>query len=186
VRWTGLSAVAILLTSAVAFLANYDPLCHQQCGGISGVSGPTVQLLGNFTSPTGDDFSAWRVMHSPGQEFSFWLTLSNEGPVGITVTRVGDAPQQFDRFSVVRVQTQPESGQPPLRDFRPFSLKPSSNEVMDVLVTMRMQSCVEGGTSYQFGSIPVTYRVLGITRRTTVFLRSSIAVTGAPGTTCPN
>ena len=186
-RWVpvGLIAVlALLLLGFGLFLANYDPLCHEVCTGVSGVHGSTVTRLGEFVAPNGETFTAYRSQHVPGRKFSFWVTLSNQGPWGVTIIGVGSRALRFDPLAVERVQIQPETGNPHLRAFRPFSLAPHDREFVDVLVTMRMRGCLGEGSQTTIGSVPVTFRVLGITRHTTVFLPDSITLVGRRGVHC--
>jgi hypothetical protein len=186
-RWLWVSAavlIALILGSLIVFLTNYDPICHADCSGVSGVHGPSVKELGAFISPQGDDFNAYRVALKPGGGFSFWLTLSNDGPLAVTITGIGSTSQFSPYLQIARVQTAPETGNPPLEAFREFSLAPRDRQFIDVLVTVQMRRCLPGPAEYQIGSVPVTYKIFGFTRQTTVFLRSSIAVTSQPGSTC--
>ena len=57
-------------------MANYDPICHEQCTGVSGVVGAGVIDLGSVSSLKGETFEAYRVDRLPGNEFSFWFSLS--------------------------------------------------------------------------------------------------------------
>jgi hypothetical protein len=185
IAWGALfGAVAILATAMGLFLTNYDPLCHQDCTGFGGASGPTVRRLGDFTAPSGESFTAYRAQHVPGKELRIVFTLSNEGPFGITITHVGFGPGYLHWLSMERVQTRPESGNQSLSPFRPFSL--SAREYVDVFVTLRMTGCLGQSTQTQIGSIPVTFRVLGFTRHTTVSLPESIVVAGRRDVQCPH
>jgi len=188
-RWPRRVVVALLvLIGAVLafggwFLANYDPICHEQCTGVSGVHGSGATDLGDFSSPKGEGFTAYRVDLVPGKQFSFWFTLSNDGPVPVTITHVGALPQPFDFYRVSRVQLQYFEGTaPPIVAFRPFRL--SNNDFVNVLVTMQMRRCVQGEGAVSFGDIPVTFKLFGVTRHTTVYLPTTISLTAPKGTVC--
>ena len=182
--WVAVGAVLVLLGAAVSFLANYDPLCHSDCTGVGGVRGTTVAALGEFTSPQGTRFSAYRVQHAPGKDFSCWFTLSNSGPVGVTITRVGAEYGSSGPIRIERVQIDPTpgTGDGPLTTFRPFSLNP--DEFIDVLVTIRMQGCLREGASTTLGSVLVSFRVLGVPRATTVYLPEVMEVKGGNDPGC--
>jgi hypothetical protein len=53
-----------------------------------------------------------------------------------------------------------------------------------VLMTVRMQGCMSEGTGAGFGSVPITYRVLGFTHRTTVYLPESVDIVAGPDEAC--
>jgi hypothetical protein len=185
---TAIVVAFVIVAGAVWFWASYDPLCHEPCGGVSGVHGPGVARLGSITSPQGESFNAYRLELRQGQEFSFWVTLSNKGPFDVTVARIGVAQAEFQNLPVVRVQMESPAnalGASPaaLVPFRPFSLG-SHEQSPSIYVTMQLAQCFDEGTSTTIGSIPVSYRFLGLTHHTTVFLYSSIEVTGTPGTSC--
>ncbi|MFL5798343.1 MAG: hypothetical protein ACJ77A_10480 [Actinomycetota bacterium] len=193
-RWGRRALVAapvVLLVAVLATLAwasTYDPLCHRPCGGVAAVRGDGVTDVGLFTSPEGDEFSAVRVAFRPGGEFGYWFSLLDDGSFGITITAIGAPANRFDQLPIAGVQIQPpESGgtaKSTLRPFHPFSLAPRSRQAVDVFVTVRMRGCLDAHTVLGFGSIQVTYRFLGITQHTSVFLPESFEVTGPPGATC--
>jgi hypothetical protein len=143
---------------------------------------------GGFTSPDGDEFTAYRVPFRPGGTFSVWFSLILDRGPGITITHIGWPPRAGDSLPIARVQVQPWGtlGTSPrtLTPFRPFSLGPGVE--VDVLATIRMRGCEPAHSSLGFGSMPVTYRFLGITQHTTVFLPESIEVVGPTGVLeCP-
>ena len=175
---------ALVLVTGVVFVANYDPVCGN-CGGIGGVHGPGVKDLGYYSSPHGESFNAYGVDLVPGKEFSFWFTLTNPDHVPVTITHIGATPQPYDTYRVTRVQIQDANrANPPLTAFRPFELSGPYKDFMNVLVTMQMRRCMSSGGSTQFGSIPVTFKVMGIPRHTDVYLMSTIRLEGQKGVPC--
>jgi hypothetical protein len=163
------------------FISNYDPICHATCTGVGGVIGNTVTNLGSYTSPQGEDFTAYRVDYVAGGGFSYWFTLSNQGPFGITIIGIGgDTPSDVTRIE--RVQVQSNGTDHPVA-FHAFSLAP--DEFVNVLVTVRMAGCLEERSATTVGSVPVSFRILGIARSTTVYLPEAVEVTGRPGERCP-
>ena len=186
-RWLLVAGAAVavgLICGVGTFWSNYDPLCAD-CGGVGGVLGPNVQRLGDFTSPRGDGFSAYRVTHVPGQTFSFWFTITNDGPVGVTITRIGTAPTPFEALSFVSVRiSNQEGGTAPdrTRSFAPFSLP--GRGAVDLLATVRMEGCYGQGAATGLAGIPVSFRLFGVTRHTTVYPDESIEVVGRAAEHC--
>jgi len=178
--------LAGLVTAAIIFLTNYDPLCHGPCtgsGGVQGISGVKVEDLGHFTSPTGFNFSAVRVSAQEGGRFRFLFTLSNQGPIGVTITQIGPGPETEERgLPYVNVTMAAIGG--PEQPFRPFWLGGRGREFVDIWVTVRMKGCVAPDTSMGVSSVPIAYRVLGFTRHTNVYLPETVDVVGAAGETC--
>lgn len=180
--WVAFAVILILLGAAASFVVNYDPLCSGPCTGVGGVHGGTVTSLGSFTSPQGDSFTAARVSHAPGEEFSYWFTLSTQGPVGVTIASIGGEDPTFSTYAIDRVQMKPLVGDARTSAFHPFFLAPK--QYVDILVTARMRGCMEEGNATGIGSIPVGYRVFGISRSTIVYLPESIELTGKAGVVC--
>jgi hypothetical protein len=179
----GLSGViALFLIGTGIYVATYDPICPGPCTGISGVHGTNVTDLGSYTSPRGESFEAYRAELRTGQVFSFWVMLENDGPFGVTIVHIGDESRPFEVLSVLRTEIAPEMADVPLQPFQPFSLAP--HESYRVLVTMRLLRCLDEGTSMTVASVPVTYRVLGITHHTTVHTNTSVEVVGQRGVDC--
>jgi hypothetical protein len=182
-------AVVVAVLATLVWASTYDPICHQACGGLAAIRGKGVTELGSFTSPEGEHFIAVQVTFRPGGEFGYWFSLFNEGSFGVTITNVGGPPNRFDPIPVTRVaiQTAPGGGSgSATAPFHPFSLAPHSSQEADVFVTHQMRGCIEEGGALEFGSIPITYRFLGITQHTTVSLPESFSVVGETGSTCPN
>ena len=180
-RWRRRVVVTVLVLFAGAlafgglFLSNYDPICQEQCTGVSGVVGPGVTDLGDMASPKGESFEAYRVDRIPGRKFSFWFTLSNEDHIPVTVTHIGDPPHPWGPYVVASVRTQSmgkgttEQG---LAVFHPFVL--GHSDFVNVLVTMQVRTCNPGQGPMWVGSVPVTFTVLGVTRHATVYPPTSI------------
>ncbi len=183
-RWVfgGLAVLmATLLIAAVVFVSTYDPICHgtSGCTGIGGANGPTMKNLGQFTSPTGENFSAFSLDHHPGDTFRLFFTLSDQGPFGITITRIGwTNPTYSPYFSVARVGANRERGTATFPPFHPFSLSGHGGEYIDVAVTVRLRGCLVDGGGTSISDIPITYRFLGFTHHTTVYLPETIQITG--------
>jgi hypothetical protein len=148
--------------------------------------GPGVHDLGNYTSPSGEDFTSYRVTFASDRTFSFWFTITNDGPLGVTITRIGAVPDRFDQLPVESVRFQPadQAKETTSTPFHPMSL--GSHQAINVLVTIRMRGCMEGHSSTVLGQVPVTYRALSFTKHRWLPLPESIEVGGAPGTTCPS
>jgi len=175
---------SLTLVVGAVFVANYDPVCGN-CGGVGGVQGPGAKDLGSYTSPRGESFNAYSVDLVPGKQFSFWFTLTNPDHLPVTITHIGAAPQPYDTFRVARVQIQSANlGNAPLTAFRPFALSGPYKDFVNVLVTMQMRRCLSSGGYTEFGSIPVSFKVLGVPRHTDVYLLSTIRLVGTSAVPC--
>ena len=182
-RWgvVVVGALTVVLLAWAWLVWGTHPICGSECGGVGGVVGSSATRLGRFTSPSGEDFTAYRVRHAPGRALSFWLTLTNTGLVDTTVTAIG----RDDTWPLTsRIETSSTEGTAGrnLDEFQPFSLPADGH--MNVLVTVRMQGCMAADASLSIGVLPVDYRILGVTRSTTVTLPQSIEVVGRPGNQC--
>ncbi len=168
--------VALVASGAGLFVARYQPLCSPAtCAGAGGAWGSTVHQTGD---------SAARVVFRSGAEFSLGFTLSSQGPLGVTVTEIGrqlSGPSM--RVVAVRIASSTVRTFPPRgRPFHPFSL--TRADPTDVVVTLRLEGCMASGTSILLGSMPMSYRVLGIAHHAWVPLPVSLTVVAARGATC--
>jgi len=68
--------------------------------------------------------------------------------------------------------------------FRPFSLGGGGRQYVNIWVTLQMRGCLGEQISTTVSSLPLTYRVFGVTRHTTIYLPETIQVEGGPGEKC--
>jgi hypothetical protein len=174
--WFVVFAGVVLMTVLVgAFLANYQPLIH---GSESGVSVRVKRIEGLVPPDT------WVVTYVDGQTFVFAVSIRNDGPVGVTVTSVGQEDPHVEALKAYDGAfrgASEELGLPThdvreLSPLRPFALAPGHERL--VWIRYRFQNCrfYSFGGSSGFTSLPVTFRVLGIPRHGRVNLHTVLEV----------
>ena len=152
---------------------------------MGGVRGPGARDLGSYTPPHGESFEAYRVSLIAGSHFSFWFTLSNQDRIPVTITHIGATPQPYDYFRVSSVGINSMNVTTPATvPFHPFVLHGPNRDFMNVLVTMQMRRCLSSGANTEFASIPVTFKVLGVSRHTDVYLPTTIRLVVQEGISC--
>jgi hypothetical protein len=201
-RWPWIALVSFLIVLAGFgayagwFLSNYQPL---SVGGLGFSSGGVTGArdLGSFTSPQGEDFTAYRLVYQPGLTFDESFTLENAGPVGVTILAIDPIdPDSGDPAitSGIRISRQLHGGDFDTggkygEPFRPFSLAGHSYRAVTVekrLVTCRTPSEPGGSAASSYSSVRVVYRVLGVTRHTEIPLDYTIElVFPNEGFSCP-
>ena len=174
--WIVLASILIVILGfgayVVWFLTNYQPLTQ---GSVSGIS-PSARDLGSYDSPHGESFDAYRVVFREGQPFYYEFAIANNGPVGVTITHIGGLPVELFPFVPQTVQIGDQSGPAQYaiagshaHPFQPFVL-PAGQERM-----VRINGVLKHCSSYDLRSrawastIPVTFRVFGVTRRTEIY-----------------
>ncbi len=106
---------------------------------------------------------------SQGTSITYRFSIANNGPAGVTVVGVGDPlqadPGQAASLKVVsfrpdlQVAHDASTGWVP---FRPFALSPGSQAGIEMQLTLKQ--CMPKAAGMMFGSVPVTFRVSGLTR----------------------
>jgi hypothetical protein len=187
-RWLlvviGLILVAVVV--AGGWLLVYQPM---QSGQVAGVDAPGLELRDNVL---GSEYLV--VEPQPGDQISMTISLRNDGPLGVTVVRVD---QPFNADGVVDFAGQAETttaARLELADPRTglmspvtgaFALAPGavyearvSFEVLDCATELGAPGSVNWSTT-----IPVTYRVLGMTRTVELDIGYAMAIESLPN--CP-
>ncbi len=181
-RWIAIALLVVLAgfgSYAGAFLSNYQPLVGD--GGASRAPSG-ARDLGNFFSPQAGNFEVYEVQLVKRDTFSFGFSLWNNGPIGVTVTRVGAVGLEGEPFVVESVAMATSEFSNELVPFKPFSLPPRTYR--EVVLTVRFTACVDSNSLMAFGQEPVAFHVLGVSRQTTAYFPYTIQVVAPPGTTC--
>lgn len=177
--------VSALLASSAAgiiYLAHYQPLLVAT-GGYS-VRGLGADL-GQFTSPPGDSFAAYRADYVDGRTITVAFPIDNLGSLPVTVTSVSAQPARDPPYKIVSVQMAPDTSpldMPGAADyvpFRPFRLAPP--DLRQVLIVARLaHGCPPTPDSEYiysvFSSIRVGFRAFFIQRSASLYLPYSIEI----------
>src|SRR4051794_36720494 len=98
-RTTAIVAGIVVVAGAIAwytsFVATYEPVSAEY---VSFAPAPFAHDLGPHTSPEGSSFEEWGVECHAGQPVHFGFTITNTGPVGVTITSL--FPPQHSDFIV--------------------------------------------------------------------------------------
>lgn len=176
-RITAVAVLAVVAAGAVG-VTNYQPL-RGGVEGASGVVGQNVSERGRFFEPDGTEIAAFDVTAvSERSAFSFWLTVRNRGPFGVTLSHVGWDAAHDHGLPVTRVVANTRRAGAKVRPFRAMSLAPGN--AIDLLATVRVARCPAPGQRLTFGEMPVTFEVLGLERHTTLPLPETITVQAGP------
>jgi len=190
-RWPRrLAAIVVMLIVVVvcvvgAWLANIEPVA----------TGPvTFSITGRGLHVERRDVDALGVkgivQSLPmirGMRFRYRFSITNTGRLPITIVAVGFPQPQDISTHVVRAEpallngSEPASGSGP---FAPFRLSPGGVAALTMQVDVARDACSMQGSFASWYQEPVTYRVLGITRHTTVDTGTEIRLEGTDATTC--
>jgi len=133
----------------------------------------------------GDQWTQYEIRWTPGGTFRLLFPLTNEGPVPVTVTEVGEFPQTtYEGWSVsaLRYTIDPNLGTETLRSFMPFTLQPE--QIAQFEITISMDRELRGEECFVLADIPVRFQAFWVEREEQVFPRVVVVASGQPGGLC--
>lgn len=149
------AVLAVLLTGASAYVANYLPLVGGLSGRTEGVH-DCVRYLGEFSRRgLGDDFRVSELAcFRNGDRAVIGFTIRNAGPLPVTIMRIDTKMAQFLSDGVVSVAARdtPQN----LFPFQPFRLASGEERWMEV--ETRVTACGDE-SQYGFGGNRFGWRV---------------------------
>ncbi len=181
-KWLRYVAALIALsitTFGVIWIPNYEPL---QFGSASGIRPPSALL--RTIDQYGDPARVWLMKVQPGTVFTYYFTLRNDGPVGITVKEpIIDAHSEV-AFRLVGIR----SGIPTegfdmdpknLRLFEEFALAPGEEHLIGLKYQFLDCKGLRGGIGQS--QVELRFAVLGVERHQTVEFDSMLLADRAQG-----
>jgi hypothetical protein len=140
-------------------------------------------------APTGENFTQVELDHHPGQTFFFGFDVTNDGPLPVTITHIG--PSNADEFPyrisgvrlgppVMRADTYSRGASTP---FQPFTLP--GHAMRYVWIDAEFVGCLQGSSASIFGTMPMSFKVFGVTRQTEFVMPTTIVIRGTAGSSCP-
>jgi hypothetical protein len=151
----------------MAFLSHYEPLRFD--GGGYGV-GPNDLIRRSFDamSPSGEGFTQYDVRLSTTEQLWFNVEVTNDGPLPITLTTLPALPKGAAGFSFDEVRIGPAgTGQPMYERSNAVpltSVEMAARERRYLWIRGTFRGCWEVSSGTGFGTIPMTFRVLGMSR----------------------
>jgi hypothetical protein len=152
VRWVVVALVVLLVGAGAAgfvYLLRYQPLSANGTGSYWADTAFATSA-GDFSSPSGEDFTAYDVRYEDGQTFRFSFTIGNLGILPVTIDSVRTPVCEGCVFPLEYVSTSlaPASGtymfdHTRSRPFAPFELEPNSYRV--VQIATRFEHCTAWG-----------------------------------------
>ncbi|MFN2543514.1 MAG: hypothetical protein ABR600_02935 [Actinomycetota bacterium] len=163
------------------FLKNYQPLSANGAGS----SGPVV---------VGEHRLTGHLIYDRGREVRYSFVLRNTGPFPVTILRVGQPgyPECCGvSLSIRETEVRVDDVTLPLGTsdantvhFRPFALSREVHHGLgrEIVVVSRFgRHCPGRDELFSYDSIPITWRIFGITRHTTLPLPFEVAVRNPEG-----
>jgi hypothetical protein len=165
-RWIVVGIIGLLVVAAAAlqgYLLRYQPLSADGSGSF-GVDRRFASSRGEFTSPSGESFSAYAVRYQDGETFHFSFTIGNLGRLPVTIDSVTTPPCEGCVFPLEYVSTSlsPPTG-PDMFDgsrsepFAPFRLDPDGYRLVQVATRFDHCRAWSPGSSTTSSQIEVRY-----------------------------
>jgi hypothetical protein len=182
-------ATVLLLTTIVAgatWLANVEPIDR---GSVAyAITGRSLHVTRRSVDAMGVLGSVQTIPLRRGLTFTYRFSVRNAGPVPITIVDVGvhDARETLPMRAVAAKpdlfeQPGPAVGFGP---FEPFQLPSDQEAGLEVQVHVARDACYVRGSESVIWRVPLTYRVLGVTRHSWIDTRTEIHLVGTRDTTC--
>jgi hypothetical protein len=180
------SIVLLLLVGGVTWIANYDPLV---AGNFPAFAPADPALRMKDVEAFGVSRRILSVEVQRGDRFSYRFSIRNNGPVGITVTRIGSSrfDQQGNVVTRYPVRVIPDvwirDGRGTLPAFEPwhaFSLRPGQEAIVEMEATYE-RGCIERGGTLGWYVEPVAFSVYGLPRETNFVTGAEVRFLGTEG-----
>jgi len=191
-RWPRrlLTVIVTLLCSVVVAAAvwvmNVEPLARGSVG--YAIDDRSLRVTERNVDALGASGTIQTLAMQRGMSFTYRFSLTNDGPVPITILGIGlddgDDPIAIRLAAAkpdLRLGAGPMDGFGP---FEPFAIASGDEAGLEVRVHVGGDACYAPGSSAVIWQLPVTYRILGITRHGWVDTGTEIRLTGNRGTAC--
>jgi hypothetical protein len=162
----GVLAVVLALVASGTWLARYDPLAWGS-EGYAPPAGVHAKVIDVSWALPGTP-RIFRIPAVSGMSLRYRFSITNDGPVPVTIDDVGTSEVHSNQFVTrrpVRVMLDryaTPTGSPWI-SFRPFTLAPQQEAAIEMEATMH-GGCLSPSTSISWGTEEITYSVFGITR----------------------
>jgi hypothetical protein len=180
--------IVLALVSAGIWLARFQPLGVGSIGWNT-PSVPAKVLPQNWQGITSGARIFRIPMTHPDLTFTYRFSISNDSPVPITVTAIGSSASDQEASQLTRVPVRmqlnvldPTSTETHWEPFGSFDLDPHREAAIEMRATV--QRCLASESAVDWGTEPVTFKVLGITRHVDFQPNVQIDLVGSP--TCHN
>jgi hypothetical protein len=189
-RWPRrIAAIGMLLVLVVAaivgvWIANLEPVSTGTAG--YAIAGHGLHVTHRDVDALGVQGSVQTVRMQRNMTFRYRFSITNTGPVPITVVDVGsEDPQQISTRVVAAKPSLVTSPRPAgFGPFAPFRLAPGQVAGLTMQVHVAPDVCYMQGSFAAWYEEPMTFRVFGITRHTVVNTGTEIRLEGTDATTC--
>ena len=186
-----LAAVLITVAGAgLVWIANVEPLLRGNT--TLAINDPAAHARHASIRGLGVSGLIETVPGLPGLTFRYLITVRNDGRVPVTILDAGFPPAEQGPISLHVVGAIPDlygPGSPRgvgsgVEPFRPFSLAPGTEAGLQLDVRLSRDACYEAGTSASWYQVPITFRLLGITRHADVDTGVEVRIAGTAATAC--
>jgi hypothetical protein len=178
--------LVVLVIAAVVgvWIANLEPVSTGTAG--YAIAGHGLHVTHRNVDALGVQGSVQTVPMQRDMTFRYRFSITNTGPVPITVVDVGSQdPQQIStRVVAAKPSLLTSPGPAAFGPFAPFRLAPGQVAGLTMQVHVASDVCYMQGSFAAWYEEPMTFRVLGITRHTVVNTGTEIRLKGTDATTC--
>ncbi len=181
----GVLAVLVLAVVVGVWIANSEPLSTGPVG--FAIAGHGLHVTHRDVDALGVKGSVQTVPMQRDMTFRYRFSITNTGPVPITVVDAGsEDPQQISTKLVAAKPMLMAAPGPAERfgPFAPFRLAPGEVAGLTMQVHVAPDVCYMQGSFAAWYEEPMTFRVFGITRHTVVNTGTEIRLVGTEATAC--
>lgn len=191
-RWP-VVLVALLVaatTAGAVWIANIEPLRRGSTG--FSITDPAAHARGSSIEGLGVSGRIEEIPASLGLTFRYLISIRNDGPLPVRILDAGDPPGDSGLIALHLVGAIPDlyaggakrtvgEGVGP---FQPFDLAPGTEAGLQLEVRVNQGGCLSPGSYAAWYQVPVTYRLLGITRHAEVDTGIEVRIAGTAAIAC--
>jgi hypothetical protein len=184
--WILVAVLDLIVLAAVVWLTNVEPLHRGSVG--YGMEDHRVEATQHHVDAFGVSGTVIEVEAPPEQVFTYRFSLRNDGPLPVTILALGsvDGPIHIEAVEVrpELIGTEVANVSKGFEPFAPFTLSAGHEAAITAEVNVTDEYCADIGGYSSWSTVPITYRLLGITRHSDLQTGVEIRMVGTKAPRC--
>ena len=176
----------VALVGSVAWISNVEPFRR---GSVAyAIDDRSIDVVHRSVDALGVSGSVQTLEMRRGMTFTYRFSIENGAPVPVTVLDVGRQGSD-EEISIRPIRAKPELFADPgpsagFGPFEPFVIPAGSAAGIEVQVHVARDVCYQAHSFASIWELPVTYRILGLTRHSLVDTGTELRLEGTNATAC--
>lgn len=172
------------MLATVLWVSNVEPFQRGRIG--YAITDHSLHVVHRNIDALGASGTVQTVQMKRDMTFRYRFSVRNGSAVPITVLDVGQAGSDDD-IAVRVTRANPDISRGAFGGFgpfAPFSLRPGAEAGIEVQVHVGRRACYLAGSVASIWELPITYRILGLTRHSWIDTGTELRLEGTRATSC--